>query len=594
MTSVEGYTTNIDDYEHEAKRRNKFLILVRWIASFLLFSLSIFSLYFNFGYYWFELLSISIFIATYNFIFFKTCGHVKNIESSLIFQIILDWIALFLVCIFTGGINSPFLFLYPIHSALAGFQTNDKKTFLLAILSSILIIVLGFFSFFSVRIPFGTSSMLLFAIVIIVNLFIIFISRYASNLMVSRLNTESSLKDNLMTENQRLQSVYELTLDINSTLDVSNVLSVISKAVTRIKPIVVGVVRLLSDDEKTITIMSVAGLKSEPDMGSVALEHDLIDYEAVEKKLPIYVPDVIDDSRFLYKDEALRENLVSLLAVPMIHYGRVLGVLRCYTNKFYDFSSDEIEFLKLVASESALSITNSVNYQKILDLDKSRSAFIRFATHELRAPMAAVQSILQLVLDGYTGDINAQQKKLFERANLRIEQLLRLVKELLELEGAGTTFNLDFQMANIRDILARIINDLSPKADIKHIRLKLSILKNPINIMCNTDSLCRAFENLVDNAIKYTNYGGKVDVSVIDDDCQITVSISDNGIGIPSDQIGNLFSEFFRASNAKETQVEGTGLGLSIVKRIIDNHKGTINVSSVEGLGTTFIIVLPK
>ena len=594
MTTVEGNSTNIDGYEHEAKKRNRFLISVRWIASFLLLAFSLVSYFFHLQYPWILLISIAAFIASYNYVFYRSCRFVKNIEYALVLQICLDWLSLLFVCLFSGGIGSPFLFLYPIHSALAGFQTYDKKTILLAILSSFQIIFLGFYSFISDMSALGVSSILLFSIVLIVNLFIIFIARYASNLMVSRLQTVSKLKDNLYIENLRLQSVYELTLDINSTLDVSNVLSVITQAVTKIKPIVVGVVRLLSDDGKTITIMSVAGLKSEPDMGSVALEHDLIDYEAAKRMIPVYVPDVTDDARFLYKDEALRENLVSLLAVPMIHYGKVLGILRCYTNKFYDFSSDEIEFLKLVSSQSALSITNSVNYQKILDLDKSRSAFIRFATHELRAPMAAVQSILQLVLDGYTGEINAQQKKLFERANLRIEQLLRLVKELLELEGAGSSLNLDFQTANIRDILVRTINELSPKADIKHIRLRLSILKNPINILCNVDSLYRVFENLVDNAIKYTNHGGKVDVIVNDDDTQVWVSVSDNGIGIPSDQIGKLFSEFFRATNAKETQTEGTGLGLSIVKKIIDNHKGAINVSSVEGVGTTFTIVLPK
>lgn len=594
MTTVEGKAINIDGHDNEAKKRNRFLISVRWIASFLLLSFSIFCLFYQLPFNWYLLLSVSLFISIYNLIFFRLCMVGVDIEKALVYQISLDWISLFLVCLLTNGINSPFLFLYPIHSALAGFQADKKNTFMLAIISSIQLGFLFLFGFLFNHANYTIITYVMFSIIFCVNLFIIFIARYASNLMTSRLETVSRLKDNLYIENQRLQSVYDLTLDINSTLDVSTVLSVISKAVTRIKPIVVGVIRLLSDNGKTITIMSVEGLKSEPDMGSVALESDLIDFEAVTTLNPVYAPDVTQDSRFLYKDEALRENLVSLLAVPMIHYGKALGVLRCYTNKIYDFSNDEVEFLKLVASESALSITNSVNHQVILDLDKSRSAFIRFATHELRAPMAAVQSILQLVLDGYTGEINSQQKKLFERANLRIEQLLRLVKELLELEGSGSKIKLDFQTANIRDILARTINELSPKADIKHIRLKLNILTNPINILCNVDSLYRVFENLVDNAIKYTPHGGKVDVAVTESDSCVTVDIIDNGIGIPSDEIGKLFSEFFRATNAKETQIDGTGLGLSIVKKIVDNHNGTINVSSVEGVGTTISVTLPK
>ena len=581
--------------DNEARQRNRTLILIRWFASFCLLLVSVGVLFFNLDYNGYALAGLAVFVAVYNTVFFSICRKTSNYQRIFIYQIIFDWTALFFVCLYTGGITSPAVYLFPIYSSLAGFETGNRQRILLSATSSILVTGLGLFHIFTNQ---DSNSVVLVTVgqvifIVSVNIALAYIGKFATQDMNNRLKLAHNLRDSLSVENRRLQSVYDLTLEMNSTLEVSNVLSTITKTVTRINPIIVGVVRLLSDDGKTITIMSVAGLKSEPDMGSVALEKDLIDFEAINNLEPVYVPEVMDDARFLYKDEAQREKLVSLLAVPMIHYGKALGVLRCYTNKIYDFKSDEVEFLKLVASEAALSITNAVNYRKILELDKSRSAFIRFATHELRAPMAAVQSILQLVLDGYTGDVNPQQKKLFERANARIDQLLKLVTELLDLEGAGK-MNLDFEDANLRDVLVQVINELAPKADAKHIKMRLSILKNPVNAYCNVDSMHRVFENLVDNAIKYTPIGGKVDVSVTDTDAEVTVSISDSGIGIPKDQISKLFSEFFRATNAKSTEVNGTGLGLSIVKKIIDSHEGIIGVSSVENIGSTFTVNLPK
>jgi len=580
---------------NEADKRNRTLILIRWFASISLLAVSLLIRYLQLDFAWIPLVIISIVVASYNLVFYFLSKRTSNISRIFLHQIMFDWLALFFVCYFTGAVSSPAVYLFPIYSSLAGFETTQSSKIILPLLSSVLVTILGVIYINShadvKHIILLTIGQVVF--IIAVNIIMGIIGKNASDEMKKRIKTVSDLRDDLSIENRRLQSVYDLTLEMNSTLETSGVLSAITNTVTRIKPITVAVIRMLSDDGKTITIMNVAGLKSEPDMGSVELSKDLIDYEAITTLEPSYVPDVNDDPRFLYRDEALREGLVSLLAVPMIHYGKPLGVLRCYTNKFYDFSKNEIEFLKLVASESSLSITNALNYKKMQELDKSRTSFIRFATHELRAPMAAVQSILQLVLDGYTGDINPQQKKFFERANARIEQLLTLVRELLELEGTANTV-LEFGENNIRDIIVNVINELSPKADSKHIKLRLNVLKNPIDICCNKDSLHRAFENLVDNAIKYTPLGGRVDVSILDHPEDIAVVISDSGIGIPKDQIPRLFSEFFRATNAKEQEVDGTGLGLSIVKKIIDSHKGTITVSSVENIGTTFTVALPK
>ncbi len=535
-------------------------------------------------------------VLLYNTVlFFMNRMRGASFDLLLPIQIVLDWAALFFVALFTGGLSSPSVFLFPLYAGVGGILSKKRTVWFLTAFASLLIIGLAASNIvwqnWVQGWAFSAGTAIFYVAVIVLSTSL---GLWASNELRRRLELVTVLRDKLSVENERLQTVYRIALDVNSKLDFESVLDSITDNLTQTGLMKTSVIRLLTDDGLALEIMNATGVSSEyAARGGVLLSQDSIDRTAIKNRAPVYVPNVQTDERFLYKSEAAREGLFSLLSMPLVHQDKAIGVIRCYTDKPYEFSSEEVEFLELVAAQAALSIANARAYQKIIELDRSRTSFIRLVTHELRAPMAAIQSIIQIVLDGYTGEINMKQKELFGRANVRIDQLLTLVSELLELESTSAG-KIEFVDVDLKAVLTKIITEVGPKADTKHIRLRLFMPPCECMVKGSADALYQVFENLVDNAIKYTRSGGHVTLNASDDNGTVTVKVADDGIGIPAEAVPKLFTEFFRAQNAKLEQVQGTGLGLAIVKRIVTLHGGQIVVASQVEAGTTFTVTLPK
>lgn len=590
-------STSDRDYT-QLKSRNDTLIFFRFIAGVVLLLTSALFQFVNLGYPSYPIFFVSICVICYNSIFFVVNKNADNLSRYTLltfFQVFLDWLSLFFVAVFTGFVSSPSLFLFPLYAGMSGLILSRKMTIYLTSIAIFLILLLGLFSITTSQatlrgavLVIGTA---LFYSVVLVCAAILGI--WASKELRERLEIATILKEQFFKENERLGTIYNVALSVNSELEVYKVLKHLSDSLAGIKPISACVIRLFSDDNKTVSVLEASGVSSEyAKSHTVNLSDDRIDLECLKAKLPIFVPNVLKDPRFLYKKEAKIEGLTSMLAVPIIHLDEVLGVIRCYTRSYHEFTNDDVEFVALIASQAALSIVNAKAYEKVVELDKSRTSFIRVVTHELRAPMAAVQSILQIVLDGYTGQVSEKQRHLFERANDRVTGLLRLVSELLEFEGA-TAKDKEYEEIDLRKIMTDVIFELAPKADVKHIRIKFIPIGDSLRIFGWKEGIHRVFENFVDNAVKYTKPHGNINVNMHHEKGQIVTNIIDNGIGIPEESIPRLFTEFYRAQNAKQEEVQGTGLGLAISKKIISLHNGDIKVHSVLGNGTTFTITLP-
>ena len=127
----------------------------------------------------------------------------------------------------------------------------------------------------------------------------------------------------------------------------------------------------------------------------------------------------------------------------------------------------------------------------------------------------------------------------------------------------------------------------------KHVTLHYTAPESAVVVAATPEGLTRIFDNLVGNAVKYTPAGGTVDVAVAETVSGVAVTVADSGIGIPEDDLANLWSEFFRARNARSSDITGTGLGLSIVKRLVERYGGMIGVQTAEGKGSTFSVRFP-
>jgi len=228
------------------------------------------------------------------------------------------------------------------------------------------------------------------------------------------------------------------------------------------------------------------------------------------------------------------------------------------------------------------------------ELDRVKSALTLTVAHELRAPVAAIQSYLRLILDGYIPP--EDQREYIARAEKRSSAQLELIGDLLDLAHLqDPDLEIERGPVNPAESLQEVCELMNSQAQEKRIRFMVSIPpseETPV-IQANPDHIKQLWLNLVSNAIKYTDEGGAVSVTMEIQDEQIVTSVHDTGIGIAPEDVSKIFEEFYRTKAAKEHSQMGTGLGLSLVERIVETYHGYIDVQSKVGEGSTFTVTLP-
>ncbi len=226
--------------------------------------------------------------------------------------------------------------------------------------------------------------------------------------------------------------------------------------------------------------------------------------------------------------------------------------------------------------------------------DRIKSEYVMRVSHDIKEHLSAIQSCLEPVAEGITGELNPKQKDLFQRAGQRTEKLTSFVKALLEITRIKLSRHIEMGYFSLRKTIENAINFVEPKARDKGISIDSNIESTVDIIMGAQIYIEETIANLLANSVKYTPRNGRVSLSVKDRGDSILIQITDTGIGIPKEEIPRIFEEFYRASNAKEIERDGTGLGLSIAKQVVERHNGRIWVESEEGKGSTFNIVLAK
>jgi len=226
-------------------------------------------------------------------------------------------------------------------------------------------------------------------------------------------------------------------------------------------------------------------------------------------------------------------------------------------------------------------------------LQDRKSQFMNLAAHQLISPLAAMDACVKTVHQGYVTD-GEKRKEMLGRVLSRIEYMLHVVRDLLSLARArGGASEAERKSIPFDAIVEKVVCEQRPRAEAKDVELGLVKGAGDRLVNANERAIADVIVNLVVNAIKYTGSGGRVQVKTSSSPNSVHCRVMDTGIGIPRDEQHKLFQEFFRASNAKAAEVDGTGLGLAIVKEILTTHGGSVEYSSMAGLGTIFTVTLP-
>jgi len=231
--------------------------------------------------------------------------------------------------------------------------------------------------------------------------------------------------------------------------------------------------------------------------------------------------------------------------------------------------------------------------------EKSKQKYVAAVVHELKSPIAAASSILDLILGDYLGDVSEIIKDKVVRAKERISESIQMINQMVRFSRFKLLNKIEIENVNLSEMIRKYILSIKPLAEKKNISINVKQnQEDDIYLNCDRNLFELVFSNLFSNAVKYNNQNGELLIDLIIKDELLTIDISDTGIGIPKSDKEKIFEEYYRASNVK--QVEGTGTGLNIVKSIIENHNGTINfyspskINSEIGPGTTFSISLKQ
>lgn len=231
---------------------------------------------------------------------------------------------------------------------------------------------------------------------------------------------------------------------------------------------------------------------------------------------------------------------------------------------------------------------NNMN-EKINDMDKERRQFVADASHELKSPLASIKVLVQSLEAGGVENKEIAYDFLNDIDN-EVDRLTNIVGRLLELTRLEAGYGMKVDRFDIGKMVNEVITKIMPIANARNIVVNCSTKGEFID--GNKDNIFRAIYNIVENAVKYSDDGGTVDVWM-ENGSEVKIFVKDRGPGIPEEDLYKIFDRFYRVDKARNRKTGGSGLGLSIVKEIIKRHNGRIEVQSKVGEGSLFMIAIP-
>ena len=382
----------------------------------------------------------------------------------------------------------------------------------------------------------------------------------------------------------RYQQLIDISRDLASTLDLDALLYRIVQVAADLSYAEEASILLYDESKNELRFQAATNLDNPAIRGlRVPVKHSVAGWIVTHCE-PLIIEDVKNDQRHfghVNQDSALTTQ--SLLGVPLINKGEVIGVLEAINKRSGLFSAEDKELLMIIGAQAAVAIQNARLF--------AQSDLISEFVHELRTPLASLNTAAHLLS---SQKINEHQKSelvdAIQTETTRLSSLATSFLDIARLESGRSQFQI--QQINLLTLLDECVSLM--QAQSQEIGLNLQMLLPPDipPIQGDYDKIKQAVLNLLSNAIKYNRPNGEIILAAVNRKSDVIITVKDSGIGIPPEHMKRLFSKFYRVPGS-EQHAKGTGLGLSIVKRIIEGHGGDISVESVQNKGTTFKICLP-
>ena len=314
---------------------------------------------------------------------------------------------------------------------------------------------------------------------------------------------------------------------------------------------------------------------------------------------PLIIQDVRADQRhFKVVDSVTKHVTHSLVAVPLIVRGEVIGVLEALNKKDNaHYTEEDLTILETLAAVAAQAIQNVFLQRKVrataielAELERLKTDFIAIASHELRTPLGLILGHATFLRE-LSGEEYGEQLDMIIRNAAKLKTIVENLSNVDNIQSGAARVR--SQALSLRKIIDEVVNTFQDEAKSKNITLKAEDGEEPLPLDADALKLSIALSNLVKNALQFTESGGHVTIGVQEEDGFYKVTVVDDGIGIPARDLPRVFERFFQVETHLTRRYGGMGLGLAVAKAMIDLHGGRIWAESEEGSGSKFTFLLP-
>ena len=405
---------------------------------------------------------------------------------------------------------------------------------------------------------------------------------------------------------EQLTALSDVGRAVSSTLDLDTVLTTIVSRATELAGTDGGAMYEYDAGREEFLLRAEMG--GEAILGVARREGRLRRGEGAVGRLadtlePIQVADIAATGAYegRLRDALIRAGIHSLLAVPLLAEGKIIGGLVVNRRTAGEFPRETVELLQTFATQSALALQNARLFGEIEDkgrqlevANRHKSEFLANMSHELRTPLNAIIGFSEVLLDRMFGEINEKQDEYLQDVLSSGRHLLSLINDILDLSKVEAG-RMELELAGF-DLPAALDNALTlvrERATRHGITIQVAIGDGVGAVVADERKVKQIMLNLLSNAVKFTPEGGRITLAAQALDDTIEIAVTDTGIGIAPEDQDAIFEEFRQVGSDHARRREGTGLGLPLARRFVELHGGTLRVKSAVGEGSTFTFTLP-
>jgi signal transduction histidine kinase len=404
----------------------------------------------------------------------------------------------------------------------------------------------------------------------------------------------------LPTTTQRLERLLEISRNLTSTLDLPPLLQMIVDVACELTDSEAASILLYDRTSGELRFQAVPGFQRDDLIKvSVPLEGSAAGWIFTHAK-PMIVENAASDPR-IYRDidRRLKFHTQSLLGVPLIVGTETIGVLEAVNKEAEgNYTEDDLATLETLASQAAIAIHNARLLRKYQDanlelrrLDRMKSDFIAIASHELRTPLGLILGHATFLKDLIKTDLRDQMEVII-RSAMRLKTIIEDMATISHKDEGQSRVRREF--FSLSELVVDMVSRFEAAANEKGVELTYDVpADDPLHLNGDREKISMALENLVQNAVTFTDKSGQIGIKAESSGGYAKVFVVDTGIGIPTQDVERVFDRFYQVESHLTRKHGGMGLGLSIAKAMVEMHNGQIWCESKEGTGSLFCFMLP-